>query len=339
MKHFHCIKILIVLMVLLSVVDANAQKPPVPAIVIHGGAGVIERGKLTPEVENEIRVTLQRALDTGYAVLEVGGSATDAVIAAIQVLEDSPRFNAGKGAVMNLAGTHELDASIMNGADLNAGAVAGVTTIKNPILAAQKVMTESPHVLLTGNGAEQFAREQKLSMVENTYFTTDAVYDSWERYVKSKSGDPRGDNTPGVDKVSKYGTVGAVAIDASGNIAAGTSTGGMMGKEYNRIGDSPIIGAGTYADNSTCGISCTGHGEYFIRVGVAKEISDQMAFGNKALPDATQYTLDRIAQLGGSGGLIAIDKEGNIRMDFNTKGMYRGYKHVKETKIAIYADE
>jgi beta-aspartyl-peptidase (threonine type) len=332
-------KQLIIGLLVFCVSAAYSQKPPVPAIVIHGGAGTIERSNLSAQEETEIRAVLQRALDTGYSILENGGSATDAVMAAITILEDAPQFNAGKGAVMNDAGTHELDASIMDGLNLNAGAVAGSSIIKNPILAANEVMLRSPHVLLTGKGADEFARQQKLSIVENKYFTTPAVQEKWKK-LKSERQNTRGESVPTIREFSKFGTVGAVAIDKEGSLAAGTSTGGMMGKLYNRVGDSPIIGAGTYADNNTCAVSCTGHGEYFMRIAVAKEISDQIEFAKKPLADAVTYTLiTKLVSMGGSGGLIAIDKYGNIVMDFTTPGMYRGYKHAKGTKTAIYADE
>lgn len=305
-----------------------------PVIIIHGGAGTIERGLLTDSLEGLIRGALQEALDVGYAILDKGGSAVDAVEATITVLENCPEFNAGKGAVMTDIGTHELDASIMDGSDQNAGAVAGVRTIKSPIHAARAVMIKSPHVMLSGDGAEEFAKTQGLEMVENSYFTTDRIQKTWnvshnvEGSIEKKS------------KFSKFGTVGCVALDVNGNIAAGTSTGGMMNKKYGRIGDSPIIGAGTYANNETCGVSCTGHGEYFIRIGVAKEISDQMKFGNKTLKEAADYTVNkRLGEMNAQGGIIALDNEGNFELLFNTPGMYRGYKNAKEEKVMIYGDE
>jgi len=297
-----------------------------PVIVIHGGAGTIKKGSLSDSLEKVIRGTLKMAMDEAYAVMDEGGSSLEAVAVAIAILENAPEFNAGKGAVMNAVGKHELDASIMDGKTLDAGAVAGVSQVKNPIYAAMAVMKETPHVMLAGDGANQLAKETGLEMVENKYFTTPRIL---KRYQSL-----RGDAT--TDKSSKYGTVGAVALDKNGNIAAGTSTGGMMNKRYNRIGDSPIIGAGTYASNATCGVSCTGHGEYFIRVGVAKEISDRMEFGDYSLEEAVEMTLERIGSLGASGGVIAIDSEGNVSMDFNTEGMYRGYKRADETKVAIY---
>lgn len=300
-----------------------------PVLVIHGGAGTIKREMLSDSMESKIRQQLVMALDSGYAILESGGTAQDAVARAIVILEDSPLFNAGKGAVMNEQGNHELDASIMDGATLDAGAVAGVTRVKNPILSAIAVMERTPHVMLAGEGAEKLAEEVGLEMVENGYFTTPRIKARWEK-LKSHS------NTR---SFSKFGTVGAVALDEKGNIAAGTSTGGVMNKRYNRIGDSPIIGAGTYADNSTCGVSCTGHGEYFIRIGVAKEISDRMEFGHVPLEESARITLEKLGGMNAAGGLIALDSEGNVVMEFNTAGMYRGYKKGKEIKVAIYDQE
>ncbi|NEN24522.1 isoaspartyl peptidase/L-asparaginase [Cryomorpha ignava] len=305
-----------------------------PAIVIHGGAGTIERHLLSDSLETIIRTALQDALNAGYAVLENGGTAVDAVEATITLLENCPEFNAGKGAVMTDVGTHELDASIMDGSDLNAGAVAGVKTVKSPILAARTVMVRSPHVMLAGEGAEEFAKQEGLEMVDNTYFTTPRIQKRWDESHKGE-----GSNVP-KSKFSKFGTVGCVALDKDGNIAAGTSTGGMMNKKYGRIGDSPIIGAGTYADNETCGVSCTGHGEYFIRIGVAKEISDQMKFGKKTLKEAAEYTVnEHLSGMNAQGGIIAMDKDGNFELVFNTPGMYRGYKNATDEKVMIYGDE
>ena len=311
----------------------HAQERVKPVLVIHGGAGTIERNLLSDSAETAIRDALSEALRTGYSILESGGTSADAVVATIQVLEDSPYFNAGRGAVMTNIGTHELDASIMNGYNLNAGAVAGVKTIKSPIAAAREVMTGSPHVMLSGEGAEAFAKSKGLDTVPNTYFTTPRIRQRWLESHGSGSASP-------VPRVSKYGTVGCVALDMNGNIAAGTSTGGLMNKEFGRIGDSPIIGAGTYADNSTCGISCTGQGEFFIRIGVAKEISDQMKFGGKTLAEAAAYTVDeRLGKMNALGGIIALDGTGHIEMRFNTPGMYRGYKNGDEEKVMIYGDE
>jgi len=304
-----------------------------PVLVIHGGAGTIERKSMTPDKEAAIRKSLKEAMDKGYEVLEGGGSAMDAVEATLVLLENSPWFNAGKGAVITREGSHELDASIMDGSNLNAGAVSGIKTIKNPIRAARIVLEKSPHVMLYGEGAERFASENGMETVENSYFTTPARKEIWKAINQGKS-------ESGKLEPSKFGTVGCVALDKKGNIASGTSTGGTMNKAYNRIGDSPIIGAGTYADNQTCGVSCTGHGEYFIRIGVAKEVSDQIAFGGKSLEEAVNFTIyEKLSGMEAEGGLIAIDKEGNIAMPFNTPGMYRGFRRADETYIGIYGDD
>lgn len=304
-----------------------------PVIVLHGGAGTIERSLLSDSLEKVIRKDLKDALEAGYRVLDSGGAAVDAVVTTIQYLENCPEFNAGKGAVMTDIGTHELDASIMNGSDLNAGAVAGVQTIKSPILAAREVMLYSPHVMLDGAGAEVFAKERGLEMVPNSYFTTKRIQKMWDE-SHNNSG-----SISTKKEIKKYGTVGCVALDKDGNIAAGTSTGGIMNKKFGRIGDSPIIGAGTYADNTTCGISCTGQGEYYIRIGVAKEISDQMKFGNKTLKEAVEYTLNKVSSMDALGGVISIDKDGNFELLFNTPGMYRAYKTPEKEKVMIYGDE
>ena len=330
MKH----AFILILFIISLVGNAPGQSETSPVILIHGGAGTIERGLLTDSLETLIRDALQKALDTGYEILGSGGTAMDAVEATIIVLENCPEFNAGKGAVMTDIGTHELDASIMDGSDTNAGAVAGIRTVKSPIQAARAVMLHSPHVMLSGEGAEQFAKMQGLEMVENSYFTTPRIQEKW-----NATHNEEGSNAV-KSKFSKFGTVGCVALDENGNIAAGTSTGGMMNKKFGRIGDSPIIGAGTYADNETCGVSCTGHGEYFIRIGVAKEISDQMKFGNRTLKEAAYYTVKKhLKNMDGQGGIIAIDKDGNFEMIFNTPGMYRGYKNAKEENVLIYGDE
>lgn len=303
----------------------------IPAIVIHGGAGTIERGSMSDSLEMAIKSALQEALERGYAKLEAGEGAMEAVEEAIVFLENCPHFNAGVGAVMNAEGRHELDASVMHGKDLQAGAVAGVTQVKNPIRAAIAVMNQSPHVLLAGAGAEVFAERKGLEKVENAHFTTPRIKARWEHLTKAQGSLEVPAAVP-----TKMGTVGAVAVDKNGNIAAGTSTGGMMMKEYGRIGDSPIIGAGTYADNATCGVSATGHGEFFIRIGVAKEISDQMAFGGKTLEEAAAFTLQKLTEMEAGGGIIALDKAGNVVMDFNTKGMYRGFKNAQGHEVDIY---
>lgn len=302
-------------------------------LVIHGGAGTIRKQNMPPEREKAYHEALKHALRAGYAVLHSGGKSSDAVVAAIRIMEDSPLFNAGKGAVFSHAGKNELDASIMNGADLMAGAVAGVTTIKNPITAAYAVMTKSSHVMLAGKGAEQFAKEQGLEIVDPQYFFDSARY---QQFLKLQSQNQEQNSVEDQDK--KFGTVGAVALDQYGNVAAGTSTGGMTDKKYGRVGDSPIIGAGTYANNNTCGVSATGWGEYFIRLSVAHDISSMMEYAGLSLQDAADSVImKKLPALGGDGGIIALDQKGNISMTFNTEGMYRGYiKKEGEAKTFIY---
>ncbi len=292
-------------------------------LVIHGGAGTITRENLTAEKETAYREILNEALKVGFTIIENGGSALDAVEATIRIMEDSPLFNAGKGAVFTNAGTNELDASIMDGSSLQAGAVAGVKTIKNPITAARKVMEETWHVILSGDGADHFAKEQGLAIVENTYFHTKRRWDSLKK-VKEKE---------------KHGTVGCVALDKIGNLAAGTSTGGLTNKRWGRIGDSPIVGAGTYANNETCGVSGTGQGEYFIRGNIAYDVSAMMEYKSISVKDAAFQVIDKLTDRGGSGGVIAMNRIGEIAMPFNTKGMYRGYlMNDKNLVIKIYND-
>jgi len=314
------------------------------AIVIHGGAGAILKKNMTPEMEKAYQEKLQEALDSGYAILKNGGSAIDAVEKTIVVMEDSPLFNAGKGAVYTNAATNELDASIMDGKTLNAGAVSGVRNVKNPIKLVRLVMEESEHVMLSGKGAENFVKLHKIEMVDSAYFYNEhrlkqlnKIKDSEKIQLDhSDNDDEQGDITEFKD--SKFGTVGAVALDKHGNLAAATSTGGMTNKKFGRIGDSPIIGAGTYANNATCAVSCTGHGEFFIRNVVAYDVAALMEYKNLSLVDAANYVVnDKLVKLGGDGGLIAIDKDGNIAMPFNTKGMYRAYKKANgESKILIF---
>lgn len=314
------------------------EKAPV-TLVIHGGAGTILRENMTPEREQAYHQALTAALDTGYAVLSGGGKSLDAVMAAITSMENSPLFNAGKGAVFTSAGKNELDASIMDGNTLEAGAVAGVTTIRNPIQAAYRVMTASEHVMLTGRGAEEFAEEQGLEIVDPSYFVDSARYQQYLRSREPKTGDAAKAAHAEVQK--KFGTVGAVALDQYGNIAAGTSTGGMLNKRYGRVGDSPIIGAGTYANNNTCGASSTGWGEFFIRLAVAHDISATMEYTGASLRDAADAVImKKLTRLGGTGGIVALDRRGNIAMTFNTSGMYRGYIKAKgEAKTFIYKEE
>ncbi len=286
-------------------------------MVIHGGAGTIERSEMTPENEAAHRAGLEQSLKAGYAVLARGGSSLDAVEAAIRVLEDNPLFNAGKGAVFTHEGTNELDASIMDGRTLNAGAVADLQHIRNPISLARMVMEESPHVMLVGDGAEAFAKKMGMPFVDQKYFYTDERWQSLQKERAKTSPAPTSDK-------DRHGTVGAVALDKAGNLVAGTSTGGTTNKQVGRVGDSPIIGAGTYADNRTCAVSCTGDGEYFIRSVVAHDISAMMEYKGMPVRAAAQAALDKAGRLGGTGGLIAIDKQGNFAMPFNTSGMYRG---------------
>lgn len=304
------------------------------AIVIHGGAGTILRENMTAEMEVEYRQTLNAALDAGEAILQAGGSSLDAVVQTIMVLEDSPLFNAGRGAVFTHDGRNEHDASIMEGKDLNAGAIGGTTIVKNPITAARAVMEKSEHVMLTGKGAEQFAKEQGLELVDPKYFYTESRWNALQRELeKEKKAIGMHEGFPD----SKFGTVGCVALDKAGHIVAGTSTGGMTNKKYNRIGDAPIIGAGTYANNNSCGVSCTGHGEFFIRYTVAHDVSALMQYKGMTLEEAANHVVnEKLKEAGGSGGLIAVDKYGNVSMPFNTPGMYRGYARPGERVVEIY---
>ncbi len=306
------------------------------AIVIHGGAGVILRDNLEPEKEKEITAALNAALDIGEGILRAGGSSRDAVEQTIMSLEDSPLFNAGRGAVFTHEGKNELDASFMDGATRSAGAVGGLSTVKNPIRAARAVMEKSEHVLLTGKGAEAFAAEQGLEIVPPDYFFTQERWDALQRALeaeKKKSG------ALPVSPENKYGTVGCVALDKAGNIVAGTSTGGMTNKRYNRFGDVPLIGAGTYANNTTCGVSCTGHGEYFIRYAVAYDVHALMEYKGLTLQEATDFIIhEKLLQAGGKGGLVALDSRGNIAMPFNTPGMYRGFARPGERQVKIFED-
>ena len=308
---------------------------PEYAMVIHGGAGTILKENMTDERAAAITAAMNAALDAGEAVLREGGSAADAVEATIWVMEDSPYFNSGKGAVFTNAGINELDASFMNGADQNAGAVGGVTNLKHPISAARAVMEKSEHVLLTGKGAEEFAAGQGLEVVDPSYFYTEERYRALQRALDGEKVEQEK-----IDVDKKHGTVGCVALDKNGNIAAGTSTGGMTNKRFNRLGDSPIIGAGTYADNATCGVSCTGWGEYFIRYAVAYDVHARMAYAGATLQEAADAVINRtLTEKGGTGGLIALDAKGNIAMPFNTPGMYRGYlKAGGEREIEFYED-
>lgn len=299
-------------------------------MIIHGGAGTILKKNMTPQKEEAYTAALTQALTAGYEKIKAGKSSLDAVEAAIKILEDNPLFNAGKGAVFTHDGRNEMDAAIMNGKDLSAGAVAGVTIIKNPISAARAVMEKSEHVMMAGPGAEKFAKEAGLEIVDPKYFFTKESWQSLQNAIKqdslkNKSNHSFNDSKLGtINRDYKFGTVGAVALDKEGNLAAGTSTGGMTNKKYGRIGDSPIIGAGTYANNKTVGISCTGWGEFYIRNVVAYDLSALMEYKNLSVEDARWIVIKKVEDMGGNGGLIALDKNGNVAMPFNTEGMYRG---------------
>lgn len=301
----------------------HAQDPGY-VLVIHGGAGNITRERISPEKQVLYEQKLVEALAAGESVLASGGTAMEAVIAAVQLMEECPLFNAGRGAVFNAEGKNELDASVMDGKTMKAGAVAGVTIIKSPVEAALRVMDSSAHVLLAGRGAEEFARVQGLRLVEPDYFYTE---ESWQEFQKVKAR---------LEKEGRKGTVGAVALDEQGNLAAATSTGGMVNKKYGRIGDSPLIGAGTYANNQSCAVSCTGHGEFFIRNSVAYDVSARMLYLGETVEEASGFIVnEKLKSQGASGGLIALDKDGNIAMPFNTSGMFRGYVK-KGEKAQVY---
>ncbi|MCH8555811.1 MAG: isoaspartyl peptidase/L-asparaginase [Schleiferiaceae bacterium] len=306
------------------------------ALVIHGGAGTILKSQMRPEIEQEYTTALTAALEAGRTILAAGGSAEEAVVAAISLLEAAPQFNAGKGAVLNANGEAELDASIMNGKTGAAGAVSGVKTVKHPILLAREVMNNSNHVMLSGAGAEAFAQQRNLEIVENAYFITPRNLERLNA-AQRKPGALSATTTTAVTD-DKFGTVGAVALDKKGTIVAGTSTGGMVNKRFGRVGDSPIIGAGTYANNTTCGISATGHGEFFIRNVVAYDIHAIMAYKGLSLADAAHEVIqEKLGPIGGTGGVIGLDQFGDVVMEFNTRGMYRGYiKNQEPAVVAMY---
>ena len=300
------------------------------SIAIHGGAGVITRSSMSAGDEAAYRADLGRALDAGYEVLEAGGDSLDAVTAAVRILEDSPLFNAGRGAVFNHEGINELDASIMDGRTLKAGAVAGVRHVRNPVELARRVMDRSPHVLLSGAGAEEFALEQGLELVPRSYFFTER---RWQQLERARAGDKL---SPAA--IGYFGTVGAVALDRHGNLAAATSTGGMTNKRWGRVGDSPLVGAGTYADNASCAVSATGSGEYFIRSVLAHEISALMKYRGLPVEEAARQAVHgRLKDIGGEGGVIVVDREGNVAMQFNSEGMFRGARDSRgRRQIDIY---
>ncbi len=343
---------LILLLLACATMAARAEAPAAPpapatghvdapvALVIHGGAGVIERHALSPDEEAGVRADLERALDAGQAVLGRGGSALDAVQAAILVLEDSPRFNAGKGAVFDADGGHQLDASMMEGHTQRAGAVAGVTTVRHPVLLARAVMDHSPHVMLAGEGAERFADTRPdIERVPNAWFDTDRRRRQLDAARQRASAAAAGGDAT-LPPQAYFGTVGAVALDAHGHIAAATSTGGMTNKQWNRIGDSPVIGAGTWAD-ARCGVSGTGWGEFYIRAAVAHDICARVAYRGDTLAAAAEAVVNGVVpDMGGDGGAIALDAEGNIAMPFNTPGMYRAWLAPDGSRgTAIFADE
>ena len=317
--------------------DTVQEKPRV-AIAIHGGAGTILKTMMTPEKEANYKRVLTEAVQHGYALLMEGEKGEVAVVETIKILESSPLFNAGIGAVYTFDGEHELDASIMHGGNKNAGAVAGVKTIRSPIEAALLVMNESPHVMLSGKGAEEYAKEHGLEQVDNAVFDTEFRKQALD---KAKARMEQASNGYGSQEGNeRFGTVGAVVLDSNGNIVAGTSTGGMTAKRYGRIGDSPVIGAGTYADNESCAVSATGHGEYFIRYNVAADICARMKYQGLSLSDAANTVVnDVLVKAGGDGGVIAIDAKGNVAMPFNSAGMYRASIDTNgEVKVAIYKD-
>jgi beta-aspartyl-peptidase (threonine type) len=377
------LSLLLIIFLLVSPITTFAQKavfaetkqlqsPQNPRLgfVIHGGAGVIRRGSLTPEREKAFRAALEEALLAGYKILQSGQPSMDAVETAIKILEDNPMFNAGKGAVFTNEGKNELDASVMDGKTSMAGAVAGLRHVKNPIMLARAVMEKSPHVMMVGDGAEKFAKEQNIELVPEKYFFTQERWDSLQRILKEEKSKaqeqkPKVQNskskvqgtkfkvqssntenqtpytpflTPHAQlPVNKFGTVGAVALDKNGNLAAGTSTGGMTNKRFGRVGDAPIIGAGTFANNETCAVSATGWGEYFIRLGVARDISALMEYRALPVQQAADLVMDKVKTLGGDGGVIAIDKFGNIGISFNSEGMYRAYIDVNgKPVVEIY---
>jgi len=355
--------LLLISMVIISnsMTTLKEETPPTEThsksvLVIHGGAGTILRENMTNEKDKAYRDQLEKVLRSGMKALKEGKTSVETVELVIQLMEDSPLFNAGKGAVFNHKGEQEMDASIMNGADLNAGAVSGVQHIKNPITAARMVMEKSKHVMLSGQGAEDFAKEQEIELVDPKYFYDDRRYRQLKSAIKRTQVELDHDgkeSTKPVDKEDgkqgslwskeseKFGTVGAVALDYKGNLAAGTSTGGMTNKQYGRIGDSPIIGAGTYANNKTCAVSCTGHGEFFIRNVVAYDVAAIMDYQNKPLKEAAEYVVNtKLKEQAASGGLIALDAKGNVAMPFNTKGMYRGVIYEDgRIEVKIYEEE
>lgn len=323
---------LLLLVMISSCQSAEKADPQAPGyvLVIHGGAGVIERSSMDAEMEKEFRAALDTALTIGEGVLSSGGTSLDAVEAVVVYMEDNPLFNAGKGAVFTHAGTNELDASIMNGQNLMAGAVGAVTHVKNPIKLARAVMEKSPHVMLIGQGAEAFGKEHQIELVDSSWFFTQRRWESHLQGLEEEKATPE----------QKHGTVGAVALDKAGNLAAATSTGGMTNKRWNRLGDSPVIGAGTYANNATCAISATGHGEFFIRYAVAHDISAMIEYKGVSLGEAaSEVIMKKLVEAGGEGGVIGVDRKGQLIMTFNSAGMYRGYVRNGERYVGIFGND
>ncbi len=308
----------------------SGPQSPRLGFIIHGGAGVLAKAVMTPEKEKAYRADLERAVLAGYKALQDGKTSLDAVEIAIKILEDSPLFNAGKGAVFTNEGKNELDASIMDGKTLGAGSVAGLRHIKNPISLARTVMEKSEHVMMIGEGAEKFAKTQKIEFVDEKYFWTQHRWDALQNVLKEEKdkekGKPGHMSTAGRESQNRFGTVGAVALDKEGNLAAGTSTGGMTNKRFGRVGDAPIIGAGTYANNNSCAVSATGWGEYFIRLGVARDVCSLMEYRQMPIQKAADTVIkEKLQKAGGDGGVIAMDKFGFIGISFNSEGMYRAY--------------
>lgn len=339
MKHFLSI---LVLLFVVGCTPVKNNHEPTFGIVIHGGAGTILKENMSAEMEQAYREKLAEAVATGHAILKAGGTSQDAVEQTIHVMENSPLFNSGKGAVLTADESIALDASFMDGKTLDAGAIAGVKHIKNPISAAIKVMNNSPHVMLAGAGADQFAAEQGLDTVPESYFITERRFDALKRVQEKEANKNLSFNAVEEQyfKNQRIGTVGCVALDLQGNLAAGTSTGGMTNKKWDRIGDAPIIGAGTYANNASCGVSATGWGEFFIRSVVAHDIAALVEYKNLSIQDASKIVLQKVKDLGGDGGVVVLDSRGNVAMEFNTPGMYRAHMNASgELNVKIYKNE
>lgn len=327
-------KLILSALLALLPVGVFAADAPV-TIVVHGGAGALEPGRYTPEEEAAYKAKLNEALEAGYAILADGGAALDAVEAAIVLMEDYPGFNAGKGAVFTREGKNELDAAVMDGATKNAGAIAGVTSIKNPIRLARAVMENSTHVMFAREGAEAFAKTQDIEFVAPDYFYTQSRWDSLQRALEAE----KAQKETSLPIEFKFGTVGAVALDSDGNLAAGTSTGGLTKKDFGRVGDVPIIGAGTYADNGSCAVSATGQGEYFMRLTIARDICAQVEYAGKSVAEAADDVIHtRLTGIGAEGGIVAMTPDGEYALVFNSAGMFRGVKNAKTQSVAIYGD-